>query len=285
MRNNLKALQEYEVTNKSFELLCNFIAVKNSNLVKRFCNGDLYLPSFILLKKLQEKFSDLVIEDEELKALFINAIECSKLFYARTVTLTKNSTDLDNDFDGSFKKEVQPLGQQLINLLMNIKYRIRVVRLKRQKAAKKGLMRYIDKISSFMSPFQVAINNFIYKISLLQSSYYGLARKVYCFIVILVIVSFWTINSLFLHNIHAFSITFINTVFCLVITILAMITYPVGYFGKIDINGKGIVAYKYRIFFNSISNRKIYNIFALQQTNDTGQQSSQSIESSQYESI
>lgn len=64
-----------------------------------------------------------------------------------------------------------------------------------------------------------------------------------------------------------------------------MITYPVGYFGKIDINGKDIVAYKYRIFFNSISNRKIYNIFALQQTNDTGQQSSQSIESSQYESI
>ena len=77
MKNYLEGLQEYENNNNSFDLLCNFIAVKNSNLIKLYCDGKIHLPSFILLKNLRLKFTDLVNEDKELKILFSNAIKCS----------------------------------------------------------------------------------------------------------------------------------------------------------------------------------------------------------------
>ena len=93
MKNYLGALQEYENSNNSFGLLCNFIAVKNSNLIKLYCDGEMHLPSFILLKKLQMKFLDLIDEDEELKMLFANAIKCSKLFYVQTIEIIKDTNN------------------------------------------------------------------------------------------------------------------------------------------------------------------------------------------------
>ena len=71
----------------------------------------------------------------------------------------------------------------------------------------------------------------------------------------------------------------LNFVYCAIITVLATLTYPACHFGLIDIDGTNIVAYTYQVFFNNLSNQKMYKIFTLQQTNDTRQAKSVSIES------
>lgn len=284
MKNYLGALQEYENSNNSFGLLCNFIAVKNSNLIKLYCNGEMHLPSFILLKKLQMKFLDLIDEDEELKMLFANAIKCSKLFYVQTIEIIKDTNNSEEKFEYTFAQKSQPLGQQLINLLLNIKYRIRMVRLRRQSPKKEGMMQWVDRLTTLATPLFNTVNNFVYKIKLIQSTHNSLTRKLYYLIIIMALIGFWAINSLFLNDISAISTTLINLVFCMAITVLAVAIHPVRHFGQIDITGKNIVAYKYKVFFNNLSNRKMYNIFTLQNTNDSGHTDGQGIESPGYRS-
>jgi hypothetical protein len=87
MKNYLEALQEYENSNNSFNLLCNFIAVKNSDLIKLYCDGKMHLPSFILLKKLYIKFLDLINEDKELENAFY---KCHKMLQVILCTNYKN---------------------------------------------------------------------------------------------------------------------------------------------------------------------------------------------------
>ena len=63
------------------------MTLKQSYLLNLYCDGKINLPSFILLKKLKEKYSDLVRSDEELNSLFETAIECSKIFYSQTLKI------------------------------------------------------------------------------------------------------------------------------------------------------------------------------------------------------
>lgn len=61
--------------------------------------------------------------------------------------------------------------------------------------------------------------------------------------------------------------------------------HPGGDFRKIDMSGKNIVAYKYRVFFYNIWNKKIHNIFTMQHAYEPGHKLSQNIESNECESI
>lgn len=282
MKNYLEALQEYENSNNSFNLLCNFIAVKNSDLIKLYCNGKMHLPSFILLKKLYIKFSDLIDEDKELEMLFTNAIKCSKLFYVQTIKIINDTNDSEKEFEYIFAQKSQPLGQQLINLLLNIKYRIRMVRLRRQSSKKESIMQLVDRLTTPATSLFNIVNNFVYKIKLIQSTYDSLTRKLYYLIVIIALIGCWAVNFLFFKNISTLSITLINIIFCIAITVIAVATHPVRHFGLIDITGKNLVAYKYKAFFNNLSNRKMYNIFTLQHINDPGHINNQSIKSPKY---
>ena len=283
MRNHLKALQEYEASHNAFGMLCEFIAIKNSKLPSLYCDGSVHLPSFSLLKKLQTKFSNLVEEDDELRMLFTSAIECSKLFYLRTVSVIKTTNNQEDQFELKFKQEIHPLGQQLTNLLVNIKHRIKLVRVQRQKSHKNIVAKCMNKINYAVNPISALISNFIYKISLLQSSHHNLAKNLYYFTILVTLVSFWTTNFLFFNELSFRLVTVINALFCLTITMLAMVAYPVSNFGKIDINGRNIVAYRYKVFFNNMSNKKMYNIFALQNSNGYRQKLSESIESPELE--
>lgn len=285
MKKYLEALQKYENNNNSFELLCNFIAVKNSNLIKLYCNGKMHLPSFILLKNLRLKFTDLVNEDEELKILFSNAIKCSKLFYSQTINTIKTTNNSEHNFEDLFTEQSQPLGQRLINLLVNIKYRVRIARLKRQTNKKIGSISLINTCLNKLTPAIHSMHDYVYKIRLLQSTHNSLSRKIYYLIVTLTLTSFWLINSPLTSELSAIPTTIINLIFCAIITLLAMLTYPVCHFGLIDIDGKNIVAYKYQIFFNNLSNQKMYKIFTLQQTDGTGHTDNAAIESPQCQSV
>ena len=278
MRTYVKALHEYEDDTNGLELLCNFVNMGKSNLVTQYCQGSIYLPSFILLKKLRERFLELVSVDKELDILFVRAIKCSKLFYSRTIALTKNTAD-KVPFEDLFKQTAQPIGQQLINLLFNIKYRIRLVRLRRQTNKRAKIINSLSKLGAVTVPLVRLINDGIYKLSLMQSAHHSLTKKLYYFIIGIILIGFWTIDSLCLDAVSIISTIIVNIIFCLAITILAINAPPIENFSYIDITGKNIVAYSYKLFFNNTSNKKMYNIFLLQYKDGPGQDARECIES------
>ena len=284
MKQYLKALQEYEENNDRLKMLCHYLAVRNSNLIKQYRDGAINLPSFMLLKKLHNKYSALSTQDAELNNLFLNAIECSKLFYARTTDLVDRSKRKREEFETIFSKEAQPLGQRLINLLINIKFRIRVARLKRKSQFDNDFSQMFKRISAFINPVTCWINDILYKASLIQSAHHRLTTKLYYLVIIASVLSLLFINSLFSDQLpHSLVIT-INIFLCVLLTTVAVIIHPGGNFGKIDISGKDIVAYKYKVFFNTLSNKKIHNIFTMQHAYESGHDLKQGIESSECES-
>ena len=279
MKQYLKALQEYEISNNRFNQLCYFMSVRNSSLIKQYYNGSVNLASFMMIKKLHRKYSKLCDEDEELNNLFLNATECSKLFYSRTITLIKNSKKNRDKFENVFSRESQPLGQRLINLLKNIKLRIKVIRF-RKNNQNSNISKLFSKLYRFIEPLHCWVNNVIYKSSLIQSTYHKQTKKLYYFILITTALSLIIINSVYYEH---FSLTFIvtiNTLLCTFLGAVAIVMHPDGKFGEIDISGKNIVAYKYRVFFNNLSNKKIHNIFTMQHTHEPGHNINQAIESS-----
>lgn len=285
MKQYLKALQEYEAGNDRFSQLCHYMSVRNSSLIKQYRDGVVNLPSFIMIKKLHNKYADLCSQDEELNNLFLNATECSKLFYARTTDLIKSSKRNGEEFETSFGRVAQPLGQRLINLLVNIKFRIRVARYKRQVKPDNEISKIFLRLSAITEPINCWVNNIIYKASLIQSTHHRLTKKLYYGVVALAILSLILMNSLFYQKFSLTAIVVANTLLCILLGTAAVIMHPGGDFGKIDISGKNIVAYKYRVFFNNISNKNIHNIFTMQHAYEPGHKLSQNIESSECESI
>jgi len=283
MKRYLKALQEYEENNGRLGMLCHYMSVRNSNLIKQYRDGVINLPSFMLLKKLHNKYSQLSKQDEELNNLFSNAIECSKLFYLRTMDLVDSSKRKREKFELVFSKEAQPLGQRLINLLINIKFRIKVARLNRKSQFNNEFGRIFNRISAFINPVTCWINNILYKASLIQSSHHRQTKKLYHVVVIASVLSLLFINSLLSAKLPDILMTAINIFLCVLVTTMSVIMYPGGSFGKIDISGKNIVAYKYKVFFNNLSNKKLHNVFTMQHAYDSGHELQQGVESSQCE--
>ena len=169
MKHYIKALVDCEESNNSFSLLCNFIVLGKSDLLDSYCNGKINLPSFILLKKLKAKYIDMARSDEELNALFEKAISCSRVFYSRTLKLIETQEGIK--FDNLFSKKVQPIGQHLINVLINIKFRVRLIRLNRMSPKPRGLMgSIIQKIVSLIMPVRLVLNSSLYKLSLFHTA-------------------------------------------------------------------------------------------------------------------
>ena len=71
MKQYLKALREYEKSNYRFEQLCQYLSQRNSSLIKQYRDGAINLPSFIMIKKLHNKYFTLCAQDNELNNLFI----------------------------------------------------------------------------------------------------------------------------------------------------------------------------------------------------------------------
>jgi hypothetical protein len=158
------------------------------------------------------------------------------------------------------------------------------VQLKRQSPKKEGMLKLVGICSNIISPIYNIMHDVVYKIRLLQSTHNSLSRKIYYLAVILTLLSFWFTDSKLIQDLSIIEMLLLNFMYCAAITILATLTYPACHFGLIDIDGKNIVAYTYQIFFNNLSNQKMYKIFTLQRTDDTGQSKSVSIESTKYQS-
>ncbi len=276
MKLYIKALLDYEKNNNSFELLCNFIALKRSHLLSLYCDGKINLPSFILLKQLKENYSDLTRSDEELNSLFENAIECSKIFYSQTLKIigTENIK-----FENLFSQQAQPIGQQLINLLVNIKFRVRLIRFNRKSSKKPGILHILQKITILINRLRTMFNVILYKVSLFQSTNYKYTPIIYVISVLFILSITVVTGHYFISNLSATQTTGLNITFGILIAITSILLYPVRHFGRTDINGKDVLAYKYRVFFNNMSNKKMYQVFVLQDSNISRQKMSQSIDS------
>lgn len=278
MKRHLKALQEYETSNDRFNQLFHYMNVRNSSFIKQYREGAINLPSFIMIKKLHSKYSDLCNQDEELNNLFLNATKCSKLFYAKTISLIKKHGTNGKNFEMDFKRVSQPLGQRLINLLINIKFRIKIARFRRQRKHNNDINKIFHKLSSFTEPINCWINNVIYKTSLIQSAHHELAKKIYYLVIAFSIMSLAVMNSLFYKQLSFSSIVALDALLCFILGIAAIIMHPGGDFEKIDISGKNMIAYKYRTFFNNISNTKMHNIFIIQHAQESGHKLNQKVE-------
>lgn len=265
MKSYLKALCEYEEHNNCFELLYCFFSTKNSDLPTRYCEGKVNLPSFILLKKLKERYADLISIDQELNYLFTEAVLYSKLFYNRTVKIIKNPDSSSSIIEKLFTRDVQPIGQKLINILVHIKSRIRLARLKRKKNYVNGTQTLnantaLNYNINLIETLKNSLDVIFYKIDLFLSLNEKFAKLLYLFIFFCTLVS---VNSYLSQFLTRPLFIFFNIICCLSVLILINLVFPVRSFGKLDIYGKNIVAYKYRVFFNNISNKKMYYLFSL----------------------
>lgn len=211
MKQYLKALREYEINNNRFGDLCNYLSVRNSPLIKQYRDGAVNLPSFIMIKKLHNKYSELCSQDEELNNLFLNAIECSKLFYIRTLTLVKGSRTNGEEFEFSFEQTAQPLGRRLINLMINIKLRIRIARFKRKAKSNNEISKIFRVLYRVTEQINCFINNIIYKASLTQSTHHKLTKQLYYVTIAISILSLILTNSVFHQDLSRPAIITANT--------------------------------------------------------------------------
>jgi hypothetical protein len=228
----------------------------------------------MLLKKVRDAQSDLLLCDEELKSLFTKAVLYSKLFYLKTITLIQTKNISCSQFEKYFSVHAQPIGQSLIEVIMKIKLRIKIAKIKAQNKKTAN--------TSIFSNFKITKNSFInlfvrdifFKVNILPFANYKLAKLLK---LILALACLWLINSYLIYNVSSSYKLFLNILYCLSIGAIITLLNPVKKFGNIDIYGKNIVAYRYQIFFNSISNKKVYYIYALQNSNTGRHEPSQSI--------
>jgi hypothetical protein len=274
IKSYLKAIQYYEEQNNCYSLLIDYLKEKKSTLPKLYCEGKIYLPSFMILRKIHYEYQQHSQADPELNRLFESSIHCSKLFYSKLVALVVESRSSNISFETRFEQRIQPLGQQLINLITNIKYRIKLVELKKVEKESSGFVTLTNKLSNLGKIAYSSLSNLVYKVTLLQSTHPALAKRLYYFSITSVIILFWGANFMLLgHKIPPVASAFINIVSGMAIIVAAIIIYPIGDFGKIDISGTNVVAYKYKLFFNNHANLKMLNVFITQPPGSTGQSS------------
>ncbi len=156
-----------------------------------------------------------------------------------------------------FTKKIQPIGQKLINIIIQIKSKIKIVSLKRVKLSNLEESNIRPNILNISS---VWLNIIFYKIDLFMVINKNIAKLAYFSIF------FWTLwlSNPYPSQILSYSfVMFFNISYVLTLLIFISLFLPVKDFGKIDIYGKNNVAYKYRLFFNNISNKKMYYLFKL----------------------
>lgn len=264
LKEYISHINEFETEHNSFDQMVAYFSDKDTTLPVNLCEGEVFLPSFILLKNLKNNYSELCELDRELNSLFRTAIHCSKLFYLKTIELIENESVKPNyKYEERFEKITQPLGQRLVNLLANIKYRIKIVELKKVSMHDKTQNSLWCLFSDLMGGLYTSVANIKYKITLYTASNHDLVRKFYYSFMFSIILLFWLYDYFMLDDVSLGPSIFLGAIFSIIVVLLAIISYPIGDFGKKDISGKNIVAYKYKVLLNNRKNSKIVHLFAL----------------------
>jgi hypothetical protein len=208
-----------------------------------------------LLKKYKAKYIDLATSDEELNGLPEKSIS----FYGRTLKLIETQKAIK--FDNLFSKKVQPIGQHLINVLINIKFRVWLIRLNRMSPKPAGLMQIIIQELMYLKiPVRIALNSCMYKISLFHTATIKYTYIVYIMGLLFFLLFLLIADNYLINDLPGNEITWLNFAMCIMITISSLLFYPFGNFTRTKINGQDVIAYKYRFFFNNASNKIINKV-------------------------
>lgn len=255
-KNHLKAITSHEEETGVFDIMISYLMNDNNLLIKQICEGEVFIPSFILLKELQQYYSALYHDDHEIDRIFDNLIECSKIFYYN-LTENNNITNL-NKYQHVFEKKIQPLGQQIIDLLVNLKYRIHLIDYYRD-----SLLSLKNKDNIIRRSFY-NLNQVLYKITLMRLLYHKMTKKLYYLLICFLFVVFWLVDFNAFSKASIALYMFINIMLGVGLIILTVVSNPLGDFGTKDIDGKSIVAYKYKTFLNNQNNKKLLKVVAMQ---------------------
>lgn len=253
-KHHLVLIREYENQIKLFDLINDYLNDNNATLIKQICYGEILLPSFILLKNLYNKYKLLCKEDLEVRQIFLNLIECSKIVYINLIT--GNWLTNTKQYEIDFEKEIQPVGQKIVDLLIHLKYRLRILN------DCKKMKIQVEKRSKILVLYKNCINQFIYKITLLRVMHHKAMKQLYYSIIASLAAGFWLADFSMLNNISIAVYVFTNIIVGIALLIIAMISDPIGDFGKVDISGKNIVAYRYKTFMNNKKNKKITRVIS-----------------------
>jgi hypothetical protein len=263
----LIAIKKHEDDSGVFELVKNYIDGHNNAIIKDICRGEIYLPSFVLWKKIKQDYSNLTDKDEELQRLFEEAIGYSKLYYLRAVagidlqqkSLNKKRNQA-NSFEKYFQAEVKPLGQHLVNLIVNIKYRIIVVKNNHTIKCTSSNIFNLFKMQSVIK------NSILYTINFFYLNNYVLAKRIYYGTMALLALCFWLIDFSMLDNVSASLYIIINIIFAILSIIIIKYSKPAEEFGTLDISGRDEVTHKYKAFLNNCMNSKMMKVFSMKES-------------------
>jgi hypothetical protein len=128
----------------------------------------------------------------------------------------------------------------------------------------RGLMgSIIQKIVSLIMLVRLVLNSSLYKLSLFHTATIKYTNIVYIMGLLFMLFILLIANNYLINDLPAIETTWLNIALCIVITISSMLFYPFRHFTRTNINGQDVIAYKYRLFFNNASNKKIHKVFVL----------------------
>lgn len=247
MKKYLQAIQDYERNQKLYQRLQQYLSGGSMSLIKQFREGGVNLPSASLLKKLYQKYIDFCLLDRGLDDLFSKIVICAKLFYFKTINLSKNKTLSRKQFEKKFAIFIQPLGQKIINYLLAMRLRIKLILKNNHILVNTSNDKQKLKLVKSFS------NQLVHRLSLSQIQHKSVIYYGYYSLFIIIFAAIIVLNYL-LANLLSQEIRIMFDLFIFgILAIFAVITYPSNNFGKIDISGKNITAYRYKLFFNNLT--------------------------------
>ena len=259
-------MSNYEIKNNSLQLLLQILS-KNHDLTKKYCNGELYLPSFITIKKAKNYYLEYCKEDKELDQLFVMAINYSKLFYVKLFRLIQEK-NIQYQYETLFESRAEPFGQKLVNTITNIRLRIKMIKSAKIKSLEKARVKNVFSLFTVKNQLTKLINLTMYKLSLYLSINQKVTKILYYFSATCLICLVLYISFVLNHNDLSIFDRFISSFFAIVILLVTIFSYPLNDFALRDISGKNIVAYRYKTLLNYSKNHKLVDLFTMQHMGD-----------------
>lgn len=264
----LYILSEYEEENKMLSLLRDYLIGCKSNLIKLYSSGEVYLPSAILFDKLFLELECFIKKNNKIADAISEAKQNSQRFYSRLIRLITESKHFNVDFEAEFQNKIQIFGQKVINCLKHIKNQIHIFKLQRNCTMEHeniytSHIRYLKKNNVLKKNYI----KFISQLSILSLNDYKATQKILYITIITLLTSLLIINFVLVYDKYSILGIVINVILGISLALFAIYTYPVGEFGFIDISGRNLVAYKYKVFFNYYYNNKMIKVFDMQNAN------------------
>ncbi|KAF8818665.1 hypothetical protein [Rickettsia endosymbiont of Cardiosporidium cionae] len=261
MERYIAAIHKKEIQSGMRKVVREYIFNKNSDLLRTYCDGKNYLPSFVLLKQIKEKLKFFVLHDTILGKLVNQSIKLSEKFYYNLINLNDKPSHIRGVIsNNNHIEQLQKYGQDLLYTLVMIKQRLKIIKitLRIQNSKTQGkILKNQSKINHLVKYFTIIL---YYKISELQFIYPFLINIAYNLMILCMMsaISLIIYYTLF-HLIHTAFLLLISLICNTLIVIASMIYSPIYNFDNKDIFGNNIAIHKHFIFVNNYVKRHLFD--------------------------